>query len=176
MRYSPCRILVKVSGFSSNFQALTVAISTSRLPNSRIISLITNRRNAHAIVGADEACIPWDYLNSISNGFLRNGKTDEYKVAESRHKYDSAWAARVLSAGKEKPELIILAGWMYAFSSAFLECIYRKGRGADNQLPPRTTTQPAQGSLMELWRSSELSKRAQGWPYNANGCHGPLGD
>src|ERR1700733_7113716 len=52
---SPCRILVMASGFGSNFQALIDAISTGQLRNSRIISLITNRRNAHAIVRADEA-------------------------------------------------------------------------------------------------------------------------
>lgn len=52
---SPCRILVMASGFGSNFQALIDAISTGQLGNSHIISLITNRRNAHAIVRANEA-------------------------------------------------------------------------------------------------------------------------
>lgn len=52
---SPCRILVMASGFGSNFQALIDAISTGSLPNSRIISLIVNRRNAHATVRAEKA-------------------------------------------------------------------------------------------------------------------------
>lgn len=52
---SPCRILVMASGFGSNFQALIDAISTGQLENSRIISLVTNRRNAHATVRADKA-------------------------------------------------------------------------------------------------------------------------
>lgn len=43
------------SGFGSNFQALIDAISTGQLPNSRIISLVTNRKQAHATVRADEA-------------------------------------------------------------------------------------------------------------------------
>ncbi|KAK3941457.1 formyl transferase [Diplogelasinospora grovesii] len=122
---SPCRILVMASGFGSNFQALIDAISTGQLRNSRIISLITNRRNAHAIVRADKAGIPWDYFNLISNGFLRKGETDEQKVAEGRQRYDAALAARVLSTDKERPELIILAGWMHVFSGAFLEPIER---------------------------------------------------
>ena len=65
--------------------------------------------------------IPWDYFNPISNGFLRKGETDEQKLAEGRQKYDAALAARILSTDKERPELIVLAGWMHVFSSAFLE-------------------------------------------------------
>ncbi|GAP87763.1 putative phosphoribosylglycinamide formyltransferase [Rosellinia necatrix] len=124
---SPCRILVMASGFGSNFQALIDAISTGRLRNSRIISLVTNRKNAHATVRADEAGIPWDYFNLISNGFLQKGETDEQKVAEGRRRYDAALAARVLSTDKERPELIILAGWMHVFSGAFLEPIEKAG-------------------------------------------------
>ena len=118
-------------------------ISTGQLRNSHIISLITNRRNAHAIVRADEAGrsssharvysmqtnsrpgIPWDYFNLISNGFLRKGETDQQKLAEGRQKYDAALAARILSTDKERSELIILAGWMHVFSGAFLEPIER---------------------------------------------------
>lgn len=124
----PCRILVMASGFGSNFQALIDAISTGQLPNSRIISLITNRKNAHATVRAEKAGIPWDYFNLISNGFLRKGETDEQKIAEGRQKYDAALAARILSTDeKEKPELIVLAGWMHVFSSAFLEPLDKVG-------------------------------------------------
>lgn len=71
--------------------------------------------------------IPWDYFNLISNGFLRKGETDEQKVAKGRQRYDAAMAARILSTGKERPELIILAGWMHVFSSAFLEPIETAG-------------------------------------------------
>lgn len=52
----PCRILVMASGFGSNFQALIdAAVSTGELQNSRIISLITNRKGAHATARADKA-------------------------------------------------------------------------------------------------------------------------
>ena len=71
--------------------------------------------------------IPWDYFNLISNGFLRKGETDEQKVADGRQKYDAALAAMILSTDKERPELIILAGWMHVFSSAFLEPIKKAG-------------------------------------------------
>jgi phosphoribosylglycinamide formyltransferase len=58
---------------------------------------------------------------------LRKGEIDEQKVAEGRQKYDAALAARILSTDKERPELIVLAGWMHVFSDAFLKPIERAG-------------------------------------------------
>ncbi|KAF5574141.1 phosphoribosylglycinamide formyltransferase [Fusarium pseudocircinatum] len=131
---SPCRILVMASGFGSNFQALIDAISTGSLPNSRIISLIVNRRNAHATVRAEKAGIPWQYFNLISHGFLEKGETDEQKVTQGRRKYDAALAEKILSAD-EKPELIVLAGWMHVFSTAFLDPIQKAGLNVINLHP-----------------------------------------
>ncbi|KAM5377045.1 hypothetical protein ACJA88_006569 [Fusarium oxysporum] len=131
---SPCRILVMASGFGSNFQALIDAISTGSLPNSRIISLIVNRRNAHATARAEKAGIPWQYFNLISHGFLEKGETDEQKVTEGRRKYDAALAEKILSAD-EKPELIVLAGWMHVFSTAFLDPIQKAGLNVINLHP-----------------------------------------
>ncbi|KAG5794962.1 hypothetical protein H9Q69_006008 [Fusarium xylarioides] len=131
---SPCRILVMASGFGSNFQALIDAISTGSLPNSRIISLIVNRRSAHATVRAEKAGIPWQYFNLISHGFLEKGETDEQKVTEGRRKYDAALAEKILSAD-EKPELIVLAGWMHVFSTAFLDPIQKADLNVINLHP-----------------------------------------
>ncbi|CCT70138.1 related to glycinamide ribonucleotide transformylase [Fusarium fujikuroi] len=131
---SPCRILVMASGFGSNFQALIDAISTGSLPNSCIISLIVNRRNAYATARAEKAGIPWQYFNLISHGFLGKGESDEQKVTEGRRKYDAALAEKILSAD-EKPELIVLAGWMHVFSTAFLDPIQRAGLNVINLHP-----------------------------------------
>lgn len=122
------------SGFGSNFQALIDAISTGSLPNSRIISLIVNRRNAHATARAEKAGIPWQYFNLISHGFLGKGESNEQKVTEGRRKYDAALAEKILSAD-EKPELIVLAGWMHVFSTAFLDPIQRAGLNVINLHP-----------------------------------------
>lgn len=51
----PCRILVMASGFGSNFQSLIDAVADGRIPNSRIIRLISNRRKAHCITRAETA-------------------------------------------------------------------------------------------------------------------------
>ncbi|KAI2632055.1 formyl transferase [Hypoxylon sp. NC1633] len=116
----PCRILVMASGNGSNFQALINAVAASSIPNSQIIRLIVNRGKAYATTRADQAGIPWEYFNLISNGFLAKGEKDEEKVAEAREKYDAALATKVLTEGPERPELVVLAGWMHVFSKAFL--------------------------------------------------------
>lgn len=77
--------------------------------------------HSNAILG-----IPWEYFNLISNGFIAKGEKDEQKVAEARYRYDAALAERVLSA-EEKPELIVLAGWMHVFSGGFLEPMEKAG-------------------------------------------------
>lgn len=58
---------------------------------------------------------------------MQKGETDQQKVAEGRQRYDAALAAKILSTEKEKPELIVLAGWMHVFSPAFLEPIEKAG-------------------------------------------------
>lgn len=78
--------------------------------------------------------IPWQYFNLISHGFLEKGETDEQKVTEGRRKYDAALAEKILSAD-EKPELIVLAGWMHVFSTAFLDPIQKAGLNVINLHP-----------------------------------------
>lgn len=47
-------------------------------------------------------------------------------MAEARRAYDAALAERVL-AMEERPELVVLAGWMHVFSAPFLEPLQRAG-------------------------------------------------
>ncbi|KAK8932399.1 hypothetical protein H634G_04866 [Metarhizium anisopliae BRIP 53293] len=138
---SPCRILVMASGFGSNFQALIDAVDKGeKIRNSQIIRLVTNRKNAYATTRAEGAgkmspCIPWDYFNLISHGFLPKGEKDEQKIAEARERYDAALAERVLSADDKPPELIVLAGWMHIFSKEFLEPMEKAGARIINLHP-----------------------------------------
>ncbi|KAF4120327.1 phosphoribosylglycinamide formyltransferase [Geosmithia morbida] len=116
------------SGFGSNFQELIDGVADGRIPNSRIIRLIVNRKSAYAVKRAENGGIPWDYFNLISDGFLPKGEKDEAKVSEARYKYDAALAEKVLSASEDqKPELIVLAGWMHVFSAGFLQPIQKAG-------------------------------------------------
>lgn len=124
----PCRILVMASGNGTNFQALIDAIASNTIPNSKITRLIVNRAKAYATTRAEKANIPWEYFNLIGGGFLPKGEKNEQVVAAAREKYDAALAQKVLSLGEdERPELIVLAGWMYVFSGEFLRPLEKEG-------------------------------------------------
>jgi phosphoribosylglycinamide formyltransferase len=122
----PCRIVVMASGNGSNFQALIDAISAGHIPNSKIIRLVVNRGKAYATTRADLAGIPWEYFNLISHGFQPKGEKDPLKVQEARNRYDAALAEKLLQ-GDFKPDLVVLAGWMYVFGKHFLDPIDAAG-------------------------------------------------
>lgn len=122
----PCRIVVMASGNGSNFQALIDAIANGQIPNSKIIRLIVNRGKAYATQRAESAGIPWEYFNLISNGFQVKGEKDPQKIQESRDKYDAALAEKLLS-GDFRPDLVVLAGWMYVFGKEFLDPLEEAG-------------------------------------------------
>ncbi|RYP27343.1 hypothetical protein DL767_007715 [Monosporascus sp. MG133] len=134
----PCRILVMASGNGSNFQSLINGVAAGRIPNSRIVRLVVNRAKAYATTRADSAGIPWEYFNLISGGFLAKGERDEARVREARERYDAALAQRVLAGFgdvRERPELVVLAGWMHVFGRAFLEPLEREGVSVINLHP-----------------------------------------
>jgi phosphoribosylglycinamide formyltransferase len=137
----PCRIVVMASGNGSNFQALIDAISADRIPNSKIIRLIVNRGKAYATTRADLAGIPWEYFNLISHGFQPKGEKDALKVQEARDRYDAALAEKLLQ-GDFKPDLVVLAGWMYVFGKHFLDPIDAAGIKIINLHPALPGTSP----------------------------------
>jgi phosphoribosylglycinamide formyltransferase len=126
MTTEPCNILVFASGNGSNFQAVADAVADGRIPNSHIIRLIVNRSKAYATTRAENHGIPWEYYNLISHGFQAKGETDPAKLQEARDKYDAALAQKVL-ASDPRPQLIVLAGWMYIFGEHFLDPVGAAG-------------------------------------------------
>ncbi|KAK3308427.1 formyl transferase [Chaetomium strumarium] len=122
----PCRIVVMASGNGSNFQALIDAIAAGRIPDSKIVRLFVNRAKAYATTRADVAGIAWEYFNLISHGFQAKGEKDPEKVQEARDKYDAALAEKLVN-GDFKPDLVVLAGWMYVFGKHFLDPIDAAG-------------------------------------------------
>ncbi|KAK4083334.1 phosphoribosylglycinamide formyltransferase [Purpureocillium lilacinum] len=123
---APCQILVMASGNGSNFQALLDAVAVGRIPNSRICRLIVNRGKAYATTRADKHGVPWEYFNLISNGFQQKGERDPERLQRARDEYDAALAKKVLALDT-RPQLIVLAGWMYIFGERFLDPISAAG-------------------------------------------------
>lgn len=142
-----CRIVVFASGNGSNFQALIDAIAKDQIPNSKIIRLIVNRGKAYATQRAEKAGIPWEYFNLISNGFQAKGEKDPLKIQESRDKYDAALADKLLN-GDYRPDLVVLAGWMYVFGKPFLDPLEAAGIKIINLHPGNSQLHPDQSSTL----------------------------
>jgi phosphoribosylglycinamide formyltransferase len=132
MAAPPCNILVMASGKGTNFQALIDAVGPGkRIPDARIVQLVVNRKDARdkpdfAVARAKAAGIPWTYFNLLANGFQRSNETDAGKLKEGRRRYDEA-LARLVTELEPRPDLIVLAGWMHVFTSAFLDPVKREG-------------------------------------------------
>ncbi|TAQ84870.1 hypothetical protein B7494_g6803 [Chlorociboria aeruginascens] len=160
---SPCRILVMASGNGSNFQALIDAVAAGRIPNSKIVRLIVNRAKAYATTRADQAGIPWEYFNLISNGFLAKGEKDEGKVKDARERYDMALAERVLGEREgegegERLDLVVLAGWMHVFGKTFLEPLEREGVRVINLHPALPGKHDGAGAIERAFNDFKAGK------------------
>ncbi len=97
------RVVVMASGNGSNFQAVADAVNAGALPLD-VVALLSNNLHALALVRARDAgipshAIPWD------------------RREESRSEYD----ARLLAAAAaEKPDLVLLLGWMHLLADEFV--------------------------------------------------------
>ncbi len=101
------KIVVLISGSGTNLQALIDAVSSGEL-TAEISLVVSNRKKAYGLMRAEEAGIPTLYFP------LKPYK----KAGKSRKEYDSDLAEKILA---DKPDLIVLAGWMHIVSPVFLK-------------------------------------------------------
>lgn len=107
------RIIVMISGFGTNLQAIIdavcdrVVVTDGRL-QANIVLVVSNRKTAYGLIRAENAGIPTLYF-----------PLKPYQEAgKSRQQYDADLAAQLKTY---RPDLIVLAGWMHILSPAFLE-------------------------------------------------------
>jgi len=105
------RLVVFASGSGTNFQAVIDGCASGRL-DAEITLLVANRRGAHARQRARD--------HGIREVFAPLGpyreRTEDPRVA--REAYDADLADLVAA---EHPTLIVQAGWMHLWTSAFLD-------------------------------------------------------
>jgi phosphoribosylglycinamide formyltransferase len=112
------RILVLISGNGSNLQALIDACDTPRLPSSRIIRVISNRKDAYGLERAQKASIPTSYHNLVR--YKKQQAATEAGVGLAREAYDQDLAKLILN---DKPDIVVCAGWMHILSSSFVDTL-----------------------------------------------------
>lgn len=137
-----CRLTVLCSGNGSNLQALIDAVESGKIPRSKIIKVIYNRSAAYAKTRAANAGIPTKYFNLVSEGFQQKGEKDQAKLKDARSRYDAALADVIL---QDKPDLVVLAGWMHVFSEPFLTPLDAAKVQAINLHPALPGEQPMNG-------------------------------
>ncbi|KAJ1548815.1 hypothetical protein HK405_014598 [Cladochytrium tenue] len=103
-------IVVFISGFGSNLQALIDAQGTPRMPNTRIGLVVSNRSGVHGLKRAESAGIP-------TLVFALKPYRD---AGRSRVDYDRDLAAAVHTRLQGEPALVVLAGFMHILSADFI--------------------------------------------------------
>ncbi len=108
------RLVVLASGSGSNLQAILDACGSGRL-DATVVLVVVNRRAAYAAERAVSAGVRCEYrpLKPYRDRF-----GDDAVESEIRRAYDADLAELV--AGM-RPDLVVQAGWMHLFSSAFLD-------------------------------------------------------
>ena len=106
------RLVVLATGSGSNLQAILDACTDGTL-EAEVVLVVVNRRTAYAAERAAAAGVPSVYRPM---GPFREAVPDDARRA--RERYDAALAAEIADA---RPDLIVQAGWMHLFTSAFLD-------------------------------------------------------
>lgn len=101
------RLAVLISGEGTNLQAIIDATESGRLPDTRVVVVVSNRKAARGLLRAQRHGIPTIYHPLLPYR----------KAGKSRQEYDADLAALLKPY---KPDLIVQAGWMHILSDAFL--------------------------------------------------------
>jgi formyltetrahydrofolate-dependent phosphoribosylglycinamide formyltransferase len=99
----PATLVVLISGYGSNLQAILDACASGEL-NAQVIAVISNKRDAYGLERARRASIP----------AIVKPKPQEL----DRRIYDAELADLVTTY---QPDWVVLAGWLRVLSSAFLD-------------------------------------------------------
>jgi phosphoribosylglycinamide formyltransferase-1 len=96
-------LVVLISGFGSNLQAILDACASGQLP-ACVTAVISNKKDAYGLERARQVGIPAVYQPKLKE--------------KDRRQYDAELAGIVASY---QPDWVVLAGWMRVLSSSFLE-------------------------------------------------------
>lgn len=142
------RLVVLASGSGSNLQALIDAIDGGRL-DAEIVAVYVNRRGAFARERADAAGIPQEFvpMRPFLEAAVDGGETER----AGREAYDRDLAARISAHG---PDVVVLAGWMHLFTSAFLQSVSAKVVNLHPALPGEF---PGARAIDDAWAAHQSS-------------------
>ncbi len=131
------RLAVLISGGGTNLQVILDACQSGRLPQTQVVAVVSNHRDAYGIQRARAQGIPVIYH-----------PLKPYRdTNRSRVQYDADLAALL---APYRVELICLAGWMHIFSMAFLQHYPQRVINIHPALPG---TFPGMHAIEAAWRA-----------------------
>ncbi|SCU95154.1 LADA_0G13872g1_1 [Lachancea dasiensis] len=110
------RIVVLISGSGSNLQALIDARSRNELPGE-IVKVVSSSKKAYGLERAAQNGIP-THVHSLYTYTKALGKEDRTGRTEARRKFEIDLASVI---NKDKPDLIVCAGWLLILGPDFLK-------------------------------------------------------
>lgn len=136
------RIVVLISGSGTNLQALIDAVMAGHLP-AEIALVVSNRKDAFGLTRAELAGIPTLYfpLKPYTN------------AGKSREEYDHDLAQKIAQVA---PDLIVLAGWMHVFGTAFLDHFPQRVINLHPALPGMFAGTRAIERTFAAWEAGEI--------------------
>lgn len=158
MPSSPARITVLISGSGSNLQALIDASTTPSLPNTQIIRVISDRKDAYGLQRARAASIPTSHHGILPYKKLHPDRsttqTPEFHAA--RQAYDADLAALVLA---DSPALVVCAGFMRILTPSFLDPLARAKVPIINLHPSLHGDLVGAGCIERAWEEFRKGER-----------------
>jgi phosphoribosylglycinamide formyltransferase len=151
----PTKISVLISGSGTNLQALIDAATTTLLPATTIVRVISNRKNVVGLTRAEKAGIPTAYHNLIFGQYHKKGETDAAVIADARQRYDADLAELVL---EDTPDLVVCAGWMHILAPSFLEPLGQAHVPVINLHPALPGKYDGAGAIRRAWQDFQSGK------------------
>ncbi|KAF9045752.1 Formyltransferase [Hymenopellis radicata] len=131
------RVVVLISGSGTNLQALIDA----NLPNVSICLVLSNRKAAYGLTRAQQATPPIPTAYLALQSYLKS------HPEKTRTDYDAEVAKIVVA---QKPDLVVLAGWMHVLSEGFLDLTIAEGIPFDGS--------HAIARAFEAWKKKEITR------------------
>src|SRR4030066_1452703 len=138
-RFDGTALVVLISGFGSNLQAILDACMRGDLP-ARVVAVISDKENAYGLERAHQANIP------------------AIAFPKSRHQERGAYDAELARLVKTfQPDWVVLAGWMRLLSNSFLGYFPNRVINLHPALPGTFPGTEAIPRAFEAYRRGEIT-------------------
>lgn len=155
---SPKKIFVLISGSGSNLQALIDACDNGRIPNARIVHVVSDRKNAYGLKRAEAKDIPTTYHGILPFKKRFPDDSADPQFEEARRVYDEALAKIVLESA---PDIVVCAGFMRIVTPSFLEPLQTANVPIINLHPSLYGDLVGAHCIEDAWKEFQAGKRSK---------------